>query len=47
MAPGVPGAPEPRMYQRSGYFLVINNFDLVKFFLTRKGIKVVLGTCEF
>ena len=22
MTPGVPGAPEPRMYQRSGYFLV-------------------------
>ena len=23
MNPGVPGAPEPRMYPRSGYFLVI------------------------
>ena len=23
MTPGVPGAPEPRMYPRSGYFLVI------------------------
>ena len=22
MTPGVPGAPEPRMYPRSGYFLV-------------------------
>ena len=25
MTPGVPGAPEPRMYPRSGYFLVLNN----------------------
>ena len=24
MTPGVPGAPEPRMYPRSGYFLVID-----------------------
>ena len=33
MTPGVPGAPEPRMYPRSGYFLVKDNtyrtFDLV------------------
>jgi len=25
ITPGVPGAPEPRMYPRSGYFLVLNN----------------------
>ena len=25
MTPGVPGAPEPRMYPRSGYFLVTYN----------------------
>ena len=24
VTPGVPGAPEPRMYPRSGYFLVRN-----------------------
>jgi len=24
MTPGVPGAPKPRMYPRSGYFLVID-----------------------
>ena len=24
MTPGVPGAPEPRMYLRSGYFLFFN-----------------------
>ena len=24
LTPGVLGAPEPRMYQRSGYFLVVN-----------------------
>ena len=26
---GVPGAPEPRMYPRSGYFLVSNNSVLL------------------
>ena len=26
MTPGVPGAPEPRMYPRSGYFLVFYIF---------------------
>ena len=25
VTPGVPGAPEPRMYPRSGYFLVTTN----------------------
>ena len=25
LTPGVPGAPEPRMYLRSGYFLVVYN----------------------
>ena len=25
MSTGIPGAPEPRMYPRSGYFLVLNN----------------------
>ena len=24
MTPGIPGAPEPRMYPRSGYFLVVS-----------------------
>jgi hypothetical protein len=24
VTPGIPGAPEPRMYPRSGYFLVRN-----------------------
>ena len=28
MTPGVPGAPEPRMYPRSGYFLVGNYFNI-------------------
>ena len=31
MTPGVPGAPEPRMYPRSGYFLVKYNLFLRPF----------------
>ena len=30
LTPGVPGAPEPRMYPRSGYFLVWNKIKLQK-----------------
>ena len=30
MTPGVPGAPKPRMYPRSGYFLVNNIIQGVK-----------------
>ena len=28
MIPGVPGAPEPRMHSRSGYFLVFLYFEI-------------------
>ena len=28
MTPGVPGAPEPRMYPRSGYFLVYTKLHI-------------------
>ena len=31
MTPGVPGAPEPRMYPRSGYFLVLNKDNLTTY----------------
>ena len=29
MTPGVPGAPEPRMYPRSGYFLVLSKTKMI------------------
>ena len=38
MTPGVPGAPEPRMYPRSGYFLVTTMIildDYVTFLLPK------------
>ncbi len=31
MTPGVPGAPEPRMYLHSGYFLVIRKAIIASF----------------
>ena len=31
MTPGVPGAPEPRMYPRSGYFLVLEKSIALQF----------------
>ena len=32
LTPGVPGAPEPRMYPRSGYFLVVVVVVVVVYF---------------
>ena len=29
LTPGVPGAPEPRMYPHSGYFLVYHYFEVL------------------
>ena len=35
LTPGVPGAPEPRMYPRSGYFLVLNKMQNFIIFLAK------------
>ena len=47
MTPGVPGAPEPRMYPRSGYFLVYhnsNNWAVWKTWILKiKSFKLIFG----
>ena len=43
MTPGVPGAPEPRMYPHSAYFLVKNNLKFLKFHGFLRGVFEKVG----
>ena len=46
VTPGVLGAPEPRMYPRSGYFLVMSKIlPLAKKIIKEKGVAKLIVYC--